>query len=670
MPSGARLLDFDGTFFLGCDSSKAPDQTRLGGYWHGINCVNVGGLVSCRPGYKCVTQLPEGKLQGAAIFRPAIGLEQLLIGIAGVIYVAEYPFKNFRILPNVQFLPYAKQLFWQQAVQSAERRTTDQNSAINILAEPRQVMFIQDGGFTAPAFYDGSQSGHIRDIAFETPAGGVMEWIGDRLWVAVREKLFASDISNPFSFREQQYPGGVSSLSFSGDITAMIAIPSIEYPQLLVFTEQNASIVQADIRDRSLWPSTDGFQRQIANVGCTSQRSMVSHFGRLSWMTSSGVAIFDASTLGKVAARLPIRDNELFISKNVLADDLSLCAGAAFGQFLLFSVPAEDIYNRDTWVLNNASLETLSDDSGPSWMGVWWATRPVEWVYGVIAGQERAYHVSFDEDGINRLWETFRPERLDNGCQITWGFFTRAYFGPTGQSQKVPGLDCNFKFADIGVVGIEEDLDMGVFYAGGLRGAFKPILAKRISVERGSLSFDQEIVATSQLFGFKPQSRRVRTEDAHTQASEGVDSGSCPPESPILENEDESFQLACIFHGPAGVRYIKSYALEGSEDLNGEPSACENQRQFNAVRFDGAGVQADDLASAIEDLSIRPLRHFTSNKTVALTDSGFSAVGVGFGESVVTQDAADRLAERIATRMAEAELAGVIPPTLSLGLGL
>ena len=669
MPSGSRLIDVDSTWFLGCDSSKAPDQTRLGGYWWGINCVNVGGLISCRPGYRCVKQLPDGKLQGAALFRPAIGLEQILIGIAGVIYVAEYPFTDFRILTNVQFLPYAKQLYFQQATQSAERRTTDLNSAINII-EPRQVMFIQDGGFTAPAYYDGSQSGHIRDFAFETPAGSIMEWIGDRLWVASGNKLFASDISNPFSFREQEYPGGTSSLSFSGDITAMIAIPSIEYPQLMVFTEQDASIVQADIRDRSLWPTTDGFQRQIANVGCTSHRSMVSHFGRLSWMTSSGVAIFDASTLGKVAARLPIRDNELFISKNVLADDLSKVAGAAFGQFLLFSVPAEDCFNRDTWALNNASLETLNDDSGPSWMGVWWGTRPVEWVYGQIAGQERAYHISFDEDGSNRLWDTFQPNRLDNGCPITWGFFTRAYFGPTGQSGKTPGLNCEFQFADVALVGVEEDLDMGVFYAGGLRGAFKNILAKRISVERGSLKYDEEITATSKLFAFKPQSRLERTQDArHTPADES-DSGSCPPESSRLENVDESFQLACIFHGPAGVRYIKTYALEEAEDYNGEPEACENQRQYNAVRFDGAGVQSNDYAATVEDLAARPIRLFTSNKTQTITYRGFTAVGVGAAESVVSQEAADRVADIIAVQSAEDELSAVVPPTLSTGEGL
>jgi hypothetical protein len=664
MPS--RLIDIDSTFFLGCDSSKDPRQTRLGGYWHGINTVNVGGMISCRPGYKCIVQLPSGKLQGTAIFRPALGLEQLLVGIDGAIYVAEFPFKSFRLLTNVQMLPYAKQLFFQQATQTAERRTQDLNSAIDVVA-PREVIFIQDGGYTAPAFYDGSQSGHIRDNLFETPSGGPMAWVGDRLWVAVGNNVFASDISNPFSFREQQYPGGSTGLTFSGEVTAMIKIPSIEFPQLIVFTESDVSLVQADIRDRSLWLTTDGFQREIAQVGCPSHRSLVSHFGRLSWMSSSGVAIFDASTLGKVASRLPIRDNELMTSKTVLADDLSLCASCAFGQFLLFSVPAEDIYNKHTWALNNASLETLNDDSGPSWMGLWMGTRPVEWVFGQIAGRERAYHISYDEDGVNRLWEAFREERLDNGCPIMWAFFTRNYFGPTGVSGKPPVSPCTMQFADIALAGIEEDLDMGVFYAGGLRGAFKTILAKRINVERGSLSFDQQITATTQLFGFKPQSRTERTEDARLQPTEGVDTGSCPPESAKLENEDDSFQLLVVFHGPAAVNFIRVFSLQEINDLSGEPEACENQLPFNSVRFDGAGISTSDLAASIQDLASRPVRRFTANKTVMVEQLGYSAVGVGSSESVVSQDAADRVAEIIATKQAEAELAGVTPPTFSIG---
>src|SRR5258708_4627317 len=251
-----RILDFDGTFFRGQKSDCDPGQVPQGYYWAGLNILNIGGTISCRPGHRCIVKFPKGKLQGSAIFRPKLGLEQLLACIDGIVYVAPWPFKEFRALPNVLMSPSAKQIFWQQATQSARRLTTDLGSATEVI-NPREVLFIQDGAATAPAWYDGSQSGHIRDNAFETPAGGPMSWVGDRLWVANGNRVFASDIANPFSFREQIYLGGTSSFNFSGDVTGMTSTPSLEFPQLLVFTEVAGSIIQANIRQRSLWPDTD-----------------------------------------------------------------------------------------------------------------------------------------------------------------------------------------------------------------------------------------------------------------------------------------------------------------------------------------------------------------------------------------------------------------------------
>lgn len=663
-----HTVDYDGTFFRGAKSDSDPGTIPLGHYYMAINSQNTGGILSCRPGYRCIIRFPEGKLQGATLFRPKVGLEQMVVAISGVIYVADFPFSNFRFLTNVQMSPSAKQIFWSLTTQSARRLTTDLGSAIEVIP-PRNVLFIQDGGLTAPAWYDGSQSGHVRDNQFETPAGGPMVWVGDRLWVAQLDKVFASDIANPFSFREQVYLGGQTAFFFSSDVTAMTKTPSLEFPQLLVFTESDASILQANIRERARWPVTDDFQREVFQVGCTSNRSVVSHFGQLSWFSSSGIMFFDAAAQSKITARLPTRDNEMLLSKTRLSEDLSLVAGAAFGQYLLMSVPAEDRFNKHTWVLNNSSLETLSDSSGPSWMGYWLGTRPVEWVYGQIAGAERIYYVSADADCQNRLWEAFLPERLDNRCPIMWAVETRGYYGQTSPVQKrVPAAKFRMCFADIALTGVEEELDIAVFYAGGIRGAYKPILAKRIHVERGSLRPDRTITVTTQLFGFKPQSREERTEDVNMQSVDS-ETGSCPPESPRTEGIDESFQLLIVGHGPATIRWIRAYAIEEPEQSSGDPDACIDETPYNAIRFDGEGVRSEDLAEVYTQFLANPLRNYTSNQTVTVTQSGFSAIGVGSGESIVSQAAADRVAMRTAIRQAEIELQQTIPPTLSLGSG-
>jgi len=668
MPTVAdRLVDWDGTFFKGMASHIDPSQLPLGYYWEGINTLNLGGSISCRPGYRCLITFPKGNLQGSAIFRPQIGNEQMMVAVDGVIYVAEWPFLEFRQLPNVQFSPYAQQIFWELTTQSARRTSTDFSSAIEVIP-PRVVMFMQDGGTPAPACYDGSQSGHIRDNSFETPAGGPMKWVGDRLWVGKTNQVFASDIGNPFSFREQNYLGSNTSFYFVGDVTAMVKTPSIESPQLMVFTDSNGSILQANIRDRSLWTTTDNFQMEVVQIGCPSYKGVISHYGRIVWMANQGMIFFDPATAGKITSRLPVRDNEMLVSKIKLNEDLSGVSIGAFGQFLCVSVPAEDLFNKHTWVLNHASLQTLDDDSGPSWAGYWLGTRPVQWTFGDIVGTERIFHVSADADGNNRLWEAFIPDRLDNGCPITWAFSTRGYFGQTTQARKAPGSRCRLAWADVALVGIEEDLNLGIFYAPGVRGAFIPILNKKIEVEKGSISFDQEINATSELFAFKAQSRVARTQDAN-QMSLTNETGSCGIEREDNENIDESFQLLVVGHGPATVRWIRPFAFSVSEDYSGEPEACVDEIPFNTVRFDGSGVRDADLGIATSELALKALAYYTANKTVIVEQGGLSAVGVGFAESIVSQSAAERVAEIIAVKQAEMELKRDLPPTISAGEG-
>jgi hypothetical protein len=104
-------LDFDGTFFRGMKSDTDPGQLPLGYYWSGMNALNVGGFISCRPGYRCVVSLPDGLLQGAAIFRPLVGLEQIVVVISGRVYVADYPFTSWRMLDNVLMNEDAKQVY-------------------------------------------------------------------------------------------------------------------------------------------------------------------------------------------------------------------------------------------------------------------------------------------------------------------------------------------------------------------------------------------------------------------------------------------------------------------------------------------------------------------------------------------------------------------------------
>jgi hypothetical protein len=663
------LIDWDATFFRGAKSDMDPSSLPQGYYWTGLNLLNLGGILSTRPGYRCVAKLAEGKLQGATLFRPILGLEQLVVAVGGKLFASPYPFEEFKQIPNITLAPNAKIVYWAQCLQAAERLGTALNSGIKIVP-PRAVLMAQDNGSSAPAWYDGSNSGQISGNSLDTPAGGPMAWVGDRLWIARDNGLFASDIANPFSFRERVYLGGQEAFYFTSEITALVPTPSIESPQLFVFTSRNGSIVQANIRDRTQWPITPDFQKEIIQVGCLAPRSAVSHYGHLIWFSQSGVAIYDPATSGKLTARLPVRDNEMLVSKVHIDTDVSLVASGTYGQYLMMSVPSEDIFNKHTWVMNNASLATLNDDSGPSWAGVWTGTRPVEWVCGEVAGVERAFYVSVDSDGNNRLWEAFQPDRLDNGCPITWAIETRGHFGITSSNpQKNPGARCRLTWVDVAMSGVPEDIDLAVFFAGGTNGAYRPMLTKRISVSRGSLSFDQEITADTQMFAFKPQSRVERTEDANNQPADPV-AGMCGVEKPDNDNIDESFQFLIVGHGPMSIRWIRSFAYPVSEEQSGSGDACTNETRLNAVRFDGVAAFAENFSDLVAELTAAQTQDFTSNQTQMLSNGEFSAVGVGTAESIVSQEAADRVANIIAGKQAQAELDALVPPVLSVGLGL
>lgn len=664
-----RIIDNDDTFFSGVKSDVAPGQVPLGYTWMTINTLNIGGLISCRPGYRCVIALPDGNLQGGFIYQPQEGIEQAVVVVDGIVYIADYPFTNFNALPGIQLSPYARQVYFCQTLQAAERDDATFTSAITVIP-PKAVLFIQDGGLSAPVWYDGHNSGQLSGIAYATPSGGVMAWVGSRLWVASGSQVFASDISNPFSFRESDYLGGQVSFFFRAPVTAMIVTPSIESPQLMVFTEIDGSILQANITDRTQWTSTLNFQEEVIGVGCPSARGVASHYGQLVFFSSEGVSFFDPSLSGKITTRLPVRDNEMMVSKATVSDDLSTVAVGTYGQFLLASVPAEDSYNAHTWVLNHASMTTLSDDSGPSWAGYWIGTRPVQWMGGNIANVDRIFYVSYDYDGKNRLWEAFTPDRMDNRCPITWAIFTRGMFGGTSALQsKPPGTRCRLQWADIGLAAIEEDLNVGVFYAGGVRGAFRQIMSKLVNVDRGCLSYDQIYTADSQIFAYKAQSRTLRTEDANQTAPSDYD-GACSVESADQDNIDIDFQLLIVGQGPATLRRIRPFSLLVPEDLSGSGDACSDEKGDRAVRFDGVGVNQDNETDSLAALSAISVADYTSQQTVVLNEGGFSAVGVGSGESIISQEAADRVATVVATRMAEMELASLLPPVLSTGLDL
>lgn len=660
-----RTEDFDIRFLAGMNSQEEPGSLEVDSYSRSMNTVNRGGVVQCRPGYRCKFAAPAGNMQGAAVFRPLQGPEVILFAVEGLIYSSQYPFKDFQTVPGVQFEPHVRQLFFQQVEQNIQFNDDQSLSLI----DARSLMVIQDGALTPPAVYDGASAQHQSGVG-SIPLGGPMAWSGDRLWVARGASLFASDIANPMSFREPDYFATVSSFTLPGQITALAEVPNVDLAQLLVYTEGTTTLLRSGIRDRSLWNITENFQHILfPRVGCVSHRSVTPHHGLLWWYSTFGLTSLDAASLSKQTSVLPYRDNEMADSKGRLSPDLGGVAMAFFENYLLVSVPYVDRYNRHTWCMDNAPLQRLGGASGAAWNSFWTGTRPIVWLYGVFGGSEQIFYFSKDYDGTNRLWEAFSPDRLDDGCEITW------YLESRGLDGNLPLHDKKFRYAEISLQELAGEFDVAVFWAGTSRGRYKRGLTKRINATRGSLRSGEIIRFDTMIFALKNQMRTIRTQDAMETATLEVLT-STDVESPDAEFIDESFQILIVCSGPGavqGVRYFldpppgKAGAVSPNKELSG--AVEEDETEENFVRFDGAAADSHDFSEALQRLSA-DIPVFVSNRTVSVTQDGMVAVASGSSESVISQKAADKVAECIATKKAVHELQQNLPKIVSIGLAL
>lgn len=660
-----RIEDFDVRFLSGMDSLSEPGSLGPDYFSRSMNTVNRGGVVQCRPGYRCRFTAASGNFQGAAVFRPKQGNVVLLYVVAGVLYVSQYPFREVSVESGASFSEQARQLFFQQAEQSLQYN--DDGSLT--LITPRNVMVIQDGALSAPAVYDGTSAQTYRG-AGSIPLGGVMAWSGDRLWVARGANLFASDIANPFSFREPDYFATVSAFTLPGEITALAEVPNSNIAQLLVFTSSTTSLIQSGVRNRETWNSTPNFQRVLfPAVGCLSDRSITSHLGLLWWYSNFGLTSLDSAGVTQVSSVLPYRDNEMADSKSRLSPDLTGVAMAFFENYLLVSVPYCDKYNRHTWVLDNAPIQLAEKKSGAAWNSFWTGTRPLQWVYGNFAGSEEIFHFSKDYDGETRLWESFTPDRLDDGCEITW------YLESRGVDAGLPLQLKTFRYADVFLQELEGDVDIAVFWAGASRGRYKRILTKRIKASRGSIRTGSALRYDSTLFAMKKQTRTIRTQDARDLA--GAETlTSTDVESALAEFIDESFQILIVGSGPGAVQGLRYFfeppqGQRGSVSPNKEVSGAveEDETDENFVRFDGAAADSHDFEEAITRLSA-DIPVYVSNRTATVTQDGMTSVQTGYATSVISQADADKVANHAASKKAVRELQLNLPQIVSIGIAL
>ena len=652
-----KIQEGDGLFVSGMNSSMEESFLQPSSYSRAMNMVNRGGILQCRPGYRCLMSLPEGRLQGFFVFRPKVGSPVLVFAVAGLIYTSQHPFKTFSQMEDVQFSDSARQIYFAQAEKSVQR---NEDGSLQFI-ESRNVLVMQDGGFTSAAMFDGNSGSHQRGST-AIPLGGPMAFSGNRLWVARDSRVFASDLADPISFSETLYITGAPYFIFKSDVTALVPMPGSALPQLLVFTADTTSILQSGIRDRKQWAFVTDFQREVLpSIGAVSSRSVVSHMGYLWWFSRYGLVSFDSAAQAFVSSSMPYLDEQMADSKAFLSEDLNGVAACTFENYLLLSVPYASPFNRHTWVLDNSSITSV-EKIAPSWNSFWTGTRPVEWFSGRLLGKDRVLYVSADVDGMNRLWEAFTPDRLDDGCPITWWAEMRAF--ASGSPSKFK----EFRYADIFLTEISGDVDIASFWAGGRRGKFKRVLTKRIRAARGILRTGVNITMNDRIYALKKQSRYLRTQDARALATTETLS-SCHIECDYAEFKDDSFQLLVVGSGPAAIRSIILY-LDSPDHLDDSGKCEEDETEENFVRFDGAASEGSTVEDAKADFETHPdtqPEQFFANRTETVTAEGFTEVGIGEHTSVISMQDAEKVASAVAQKKAARSLVAILPLRVSRG---
>ncbi len=631
------LNDGDSNFRQGVNSLADPRELQPGSYSNSMNTVNRGGVVQCRPGYKWFFNLPDGNLQGSCFFTPKNAGVQMLFAVDGKVYVSDFPFLEYRQIPNLSFDPRAEFIYWCQCEQTA---TLNDDGSIRLI-RARTILIMQDT-LSAPAYWDAAKATQGTN-ANGIPVGGPMVWTGSRLWVGRGERVFASNIVDPTHFTEGKYFATDTKeeevFIVPGRITAMAEIPSTENPQLLVFTDTTTTAFKSSIKTRADWKITQDFQFDIfKNIGCVAHRSIVVHHGLLWWLSSFGLTSFDAAFLSKQSSKFRFRDNEMSSSKAFLHSNLSASCAGTFENYLLLSVPYTDFYNRHTWVLDNGVVDLLNDELPPAWNGYWAGTRPVQWMTSSIENQSRIFHVSKDYDGKNRLWEAFQPERRDSGCDITWYLETRGY------AAQIANLKL-LKFAELWLSELSGKVDVRVFWSGVARGRYKSCLTKRILSNRGNI--DAELDLEDTVYALKDQSRRIRTTQISNEKEDPL-SSCCVEEADLKEALDSGFQFLILASGPGAVRGIRVF-MELAPEV--EVGRCEKNEtnELNAVRFDGAAAESLEVLN-------EPLELFSAFKISTLSDGSLVVTNTGRNVNMISQAAADKVAEQIAISKNEEEL--------------
>lgn len=633
--SSGRLVKATSGWFAGVNSVRNPWSLPENQFKWGVNVQVRGGIVQTRPGQAMRLSLPAGNFQGGIFFAAnkqkesakievingrtittpakifdvegegiiAEEIPYMVFAVSGSVYFAPFPltqpkdWSEYR-LANISLDPDVDQFVFCLATQSANLSTGKDE----IVTPSHRAVFIQDG-VSAPAYWDGSNKTGTQTSSI--PTGYWMAFSGNRLWVADKNIVLASDLGDPTSWQERTTGTGRGDFAFSRTVTGMVSyVGQDTSTRLIVFTDRATFSLASGILDRSQWTSTANFQNTLyPTVGCIAGKSITFQAGQMWWYSQGGLIAADVAAASYLSSQIIFKDVEMARTKQYLSGNTKGICCTSFENYILVSVPYLEKLNSQTMVLDYAAASEWSQSRIPAWCGVWTGTRPVEWTTGTVGGQQRCFHFSVDyaatSDGsYNHLWESFAPQKYDS-------YFDTNSDGTT--TPKINRIYCQmetamlgdamdlkqFIYSEIEACEIGGVVDVTVAFRGS-KGKHKQVLKKRIlavtdDVQWKGTPYQDKI---EELGFLNSQYRRLITESSQRT----IDYTTC--ESDLTIDIDKAFSILIEWCGQMGVEIVRIYSDPYSTKSLGVPQ--RDEKKYCVVGQDGNNLTIDSLPNAYD----------------------------------------------------------------------
>jgi len=407
-----------------------------------------GGRAHSRPRFIKRTVLPDGKLQGAAVFRT---LSSILVSSGGVIREVDPKTWSVKTLTGADVnSPKMPRAFF---------------------CETQGTIIIQDNQ-SRPFLYDGDKFRRAKDD--EVPVGSVMAYGNGRLAVAVTGStavrigdIRTEDHQSELKFTETYNLLGGGDFSFPSKVRALGVLPVVDSASgqgsLIVGCDNSVHSLKTQVSQRDLW-SEIGFSAVLLPTrGVVGGNALVAVNQDLYFRSSDGLrsirtstADYDAPGLAPLSVEVRNRldyDTPFLLEDTsvVYFDNRVLCTHSPF-------VYSNRALAQGIIALNFDAMSGRGQKSAPAFDGEWDGVIIAQIFTGLVNGVDRCFILGRGLDGVNGIWELQREVDTPGTESPTQVEETRMLFGTS------PGTLKTLRRADVQFSGLSTSLNARVYF--------------------------------------------------------------------------------------------------------------------------------------------------------------------------------------------------------------